>query len=96
MYARVTTFQTNTDKYAQANALAEELKPEIMALPGIKFWFDAGNNEGEGCVIAVYESKESAATAMNAAREIFAKFGAFMASPPQVKEYDVMVHGTNS
>ena len=95
MYARITTFRTNSERYDEANALAEELKPEIMAIPGIKFWFDAGNNEGEGIVIAVYDSKDSAEAAMPAAREIFSRFGEFMESPPEIKGYEVMVHGTN-
>ena len=95
MYARITTFGTSPDRYDEANALAEELKPEIMALPGIKFWFDAGNNDGEGMVIAIYDSKESAEAAMSAARDLFARFGEFMTSPPEFKEYEVMVHGTN-
>ena len=42
MYARITTFRMNTEKSDDALALAEELKPEIMAIPGIKYWFDLG------------------------------------------------------
>ncbi len=95
MYARITTFRSNPDRYEEAMELAEELKPEIMAIPGIKFWFDAANDDGECAVIAIYDSKESADTAMPAAREIFARFGEFMESAPQPQEYDVYVQGTN-
>ena len=96
MYARITAFRSNPDRYAEAKDLAEELKPEIMALPGIKFWFDAGNDDGECIVIAVYDSKDSADAARPAARELFTRFGEFMESPPQPQEYDVFVHGSNT
>ena len=95
MYARITTFRSNPDKYERAKDLAEELKPEIMGLPGIKFWFDAGNDDGDCIVIAVYDSKDSADASMPAARDIFARFGEFMESPPQPQGYDVFVHGSN-
>ena len=95
MYARITTFRSNPDRYDDATELAEELKPEIMSLPGIKFWFDAGNIDGDCVVIAVYDSKESADSAMPVARELFGRFGEFMESAPQPQEYEVFVHGTN-
>ena len=95
MYARITTFRTIPEKYEEAKALAEKLKPEIMAIPGIKFWFDAGNEDGNGVVIAIYESEESAKAALPAAREIFAKFGEYLESEPQPQGFQVFAHGIN-
>ena len=95
MYARITTFSTVPERYEDAKALAEELKPEIMALPGIKFWFDLANEDGSGAVVAIYDSKESAEAALPAVREIFGKFSEHLASEPQPHGYDVFVHGVN-
>ena len=95
MYARITTFDTDPKKYKDAKALAKKLKPEVMSLPGIKYWFDAGNEDGKGIIIAIYDSKESSQAALPAAREIFAKYSEYMESEPQPQGFDVFVHGTN-
>lgn len=36
MYARITTYHCKTEKLSEAVALLEKLKPEAMAIPGLK------------------------------------------------------------
>jgi hypothetical protein len=95
MYARITTFRLNTEKSDDALALAEELKPEIMAIPGIKYWFDTGNEDGNCAVIAIYESEEAAEAAKGMASTLFARFAEYMETEPQPQGYKVLVHDTN-
>ncbi len=95
MYARITTYRMNTEKFDEAQALAEELKPEIMAIPGIKYWFSTGNEDGSCAVIAIYESEEAAEAATGAASSLFARFGEYIVSEPQPQGYQVLLHGAN-
>lgn len=85
----------NTEKSDDALALAEELKPEIMAIPGIKYWFDTGNDDGNCAVIAIYESEEAAEAAKGTASTLFARFAEYMETEPQPQGYKVLLHGTN-
>ena len=96
MYTRITTYRMNPDNYDAATALAEELKPEIMAIPGIRYWFSTSNEHGECAVIAVYDSREEAEEAFLIASALFAQFADLMDSRPQATGYDVILHGINS
>jgi quinol monooxygenase YgiN len=95
MYARITTFRMNTEKSDDALALTEELRPEIMAIPGIKYWFDLGNEDGNTAVIAIYESEEAAEAAKGTAGALFARFADYMETEPQPQGYEVLLHGIN-
>ena len=96
MYARITTLRINPEKLDEIKALAEEIKPEVMAIPGMKYWFDTANEDGSCAVIAVYESQEAAEAAKSTASEIFARFAEYMESEPQPQGYHVFIHGINS
>ena len=95
MYARITTYRMNVEKFDEAQALAEELKPEIMEIPGIKYWFSTGNEDGSCAVIAIYESKDAAEAASGTATALFARFAEYMVSEPQPQGYGVLLHGIN-
>jgi hypothetical protein len=95
MYTRITTYRMNTEKLDEGLALAEELKPEIMAIPGIKYWFNNGNEDGSCAVIAIYESEEAAEAAKDVASAIFARFADYMESEPQPQGYQMLLHGAN-
>ncbi len=95
MYARVSTFRINTEKFDEYQAQVEKFKPEIMALPGIKYWFSAANEDGSCASIAVYENEEAAAASSIGAGAIFGQFAEFMESEPQPQGYQLILHGVN-
>ena len=95
MYARITTFHLIPDKMNDATALAEDMKAEIMSIPGLKHWFDTGNEDGNCAVIAIYESRDAAEAATPTAKEMFSRFAEYMDSEPQPQGYEVLVHGSN-
>ena len=95
MYTRITTYHCIPEKLEEATKLAEELKPQIMGIPGLKHWFSAGNEDGNCAVIAVYESREAAEAAAETARALFGRFAEYMDSEPQPQGYEVMLHGSN-
>ena len=96
MYARITTYRANTEKSEESQALAETLKLEILKIPGIKFWFSTGNEDGSCAVIAIYDNKASADAAQDTASKLFGRFAEYIESDLQSQEYDVLLHGTNS
>ncbi len=95
MYTRVTTFQCKPDRLEEATALAERLKPEIMAIPGMKYWLNAGTDDGECISVAVYESREAADAAADTASALFSKFAEYLEGPPQPLGYKVFLQGSN-
>jgi len=95
MYARITTYHCKPDRLDDAMALAKELKPEIMGIPGLKHWFNNGNEDGSCAVVAVYESRAAADAAADTAKAIFSRFAEFLDSAPQPQGYEVLLHGTN-
>ncbi len=96
MYTRITTFRVNTDKYDEALAMMEkELKPEVMAIPGIKYWFSHANDDGNCAVVAIYESEEAAEAAKGTAKALFARYAKYMESEPQPQGYQMRLHGIN-
>jgi len=92
MYTRITTYRMNPEKFDEALTLAEELKPEIMEIPGIKYWFNNGKEDGSCVVIAIYESEEAAKSAASA---LFTRFAEYMESEPQQQGYPMLLHGAN-
>ena len=95
MYTRITSFRCKPDKMNDAIALAEEMKSEIMSIPGLKHWFDTGNEDGSCAVIAIYESREAAEAASATAKEMFGRFAEYLDSEPQPQGYEVLLHGSN-
>lgn len=96
MYARFSTFRVNSGKLDEYQALVETFKPEIMALPGIKYWFSAANEDGCCASIAVYESEEAAAASSSGASSVFSRLAEFIESEPQPQGFRVFLHGVNS
>lgn len=96
MYARITTYQMRPEKMQEAGELTEQLRPEIMALPGIKFWFNVGNPDGSCATIAIYDSRESAKAATDAARGLFGRFSEYLASDLNPQGYEVLAQDSNA
>ena len=96
MYVRITSYKVNQVRIDEALAMAADLKPEIMKIPGILQWFDTGNSDGSRAVIAVYESKDAAESASERALELFGQFAQFMLTAPESVGYEVQLHSANS
>ena len=95
MYARITTYHCKTETRDEAIALFEKMKPEIMAIPGLKHMFHTGNEDGNCALIGIYDNREAAQAATDTVRAFFARFAEYIDSAPQPLGYEVLVHGTN-
>lgn len=91
MYIRVTRFEDKPDKIKEAQALAEELLPEIKKIPGLKEFINAQRDDGKGVTIAVYASKHDADAAAPKAQAFWRQFTEMWASAPVSEEYEVRI-----
>jgi len=95
MYARITTYRITPDKLEETLTLAEKIKPEIMSIPGIKYWFNIGNSDGNCAVIAIYNNEAAAEAAQQTAKELFGRFAEYIESDLQAQGYQVLLHDFN-
>lgn len=92
MFARVTQFKMKSGTREAATAKMNELKSEIMALPGIHCFTNVMNEDGSGYVISVVESEETSNANAPKVAELWRHFADFLESPPSPVGYDVIAH----
>ena len=91
MYARVTKYRMKPEAMNDSIALLQELKPQIMALPGMIHFINVANEDGNGYVIVLVESKEISDANKDSVAQIWARFGDLLAAPPEPVGYDVLM-----
>ncbi|MGJ8616919.1 MAG: hypothetical protein ACSHWS_08745 [Sulfitobacter sp.] len=92
MFARVTHYQIKPDSVEKAKALTEQLKPKIMALPGIHSFINMIGDDGKGCVVSLVESREMSDGNAQAVQALWSNFTDHLASAPTAEGYDVFVN----
>lgn len=92
MFARITKYKMKPGSRDEATALMEKLKPQIMALPGIKQFINVMNDDGTGYVVSLVESKAKSDANAEKVREIWANFGPFLEAMPNPEGYDVIAN----
>ncbi len=94
MFARVTPYQLKPGTVEAATARARELKPDIMALPGMISFTNTVNEDGKGYVLSIVESRELSDGNVERVKAIWSKMGEFLAEMPVPEGYDVVDHWT--
>ena len=94
MFARVTHYTVKPESIDQARVLTEELKPKIMALPGIHSFINMIGDDGKGCVVSLVESRETSEANAAAVQALWANFKDHLAEAPDAKGYDVFANWT--
>jgi len=80
------------ETFDEAQALIEEIRPQIAALPGLRDFKNVGRgSDGTGVVIAIYDDQAAAEAALDAATEIWAKFSGHLVGPPVTEGYDMVI-----
>ena len=92
MYARVSTYKMKVEAFDEAQAMIQEIGPQIAALPGLRDFKNVGRgSDGSGVVIAIYDDQAAAEAAAAAAGEIWAQFANHLVSPPEIEGYDMVI-----
>lgn len=95
MFVRVTHYKMKPESIEAGKQLMLDLKPQIMALEGLKTFVNALNDDGEGCVLSIVENR--ATSEANAAKvsALWAEFADHLAEPPKPGGFEVFVNWSN-
>ena len=92
MYARVSRYKMKVETFDEAQAMIQEIGPQIAALPGLRDFKNVGRgSDGSGVVFAIYDDQAAAEAATAAAGEIWAKFADHLVGPPETEGYDMVI-----
>lgn len=94
MYVRVTTFQVDTSRLGELDAKVEKLSHLIKALPGMVDAYATWRDDGQGVVVAIYESRDHAEAAMRRLQVIWGTLADLLTAPPRTDAYDRARHIT--
>jgi len=91
MYFRVTTYGFDESRFDEFLVKADEtLRDDLKAIAGLESVHSCRVGEGQGMIVASYDSEASAVSAQPRIQEIFGKMAEFMTSPPEAKGGDVV------
>lgn len=88
MYARVTTFKVDPARIAELPAKVAEMGPRAKLLPGIVDVYAAWRSDGQGVVVALYESKEAADRAVARIQALWGNLAGLIAGAPRTDAYE--------
>jgi hypothetical protein len=92
MYARVTTVKVDPARLGELPAKIKELGPASKALPGIVDVYFAWRGDGQGTVVAIYNSKADADAAAAKIQAIWGTLAGLLMGPPTADAYDNVEH----
>ena len=91
MYIRVTTYGFDEGRLDEALAKMDaKIRDDLKTIAGLESIHECRIGEGQGMIVASYDSEASAVAAQQKVQEIFGKMAEYMTSPPEVKGGDVI------
>lgn len=95
MFARVTNYRMKPESVDTAKAMLDDLKPQIMALAGLKQFINMMNDDGTGCVVSIVESEEVSNANQAAVQALWGQFADHLAEPPTAEGYNIIMNEAN-
>jgi len=92
MFARITQYKMKPGMRESATAKLNDLKSQIMDMPGMHCFTNVMNEDGSGFVVSVVESEETSNANAPKVAEIWGQFADYLESPPSPAGYDVIAH----
>ncbi|CUK01691.1 hypothetical protein RUE5091_02282 [Ruegeria denitrificans] len=92
MFARITQYKMKTGTRDEATAKLNDLKAEIMGMPGMHCFTNVMNEDGSGFVVSVVENEETSNANAPKVAEIWGQFAEYLEGPPTPVGYDVVAH----
>ncbi|WP_170601212.1 hypothetical protein [Ruegeria arenilitoris] len=92
MFARVTQFKMKPGTREAATARMNDLKDQIMGMPGMHCFTNVMNEDGSGYVISVVESEATSNANAPKVAELWGQFTEYLEGPPTPMGYDVIAH----
>jgi len=94
MYARLTHFKVDPSRLPELSAKIEEMGPRAKALPGMIDVYVAWRPDGQGVVVALYESKGAADRAVTRIEALWGDLVNMLSSAPRTEVYAHAEHVT--
>ena len=94
MYARVTNFKVEPSRLPELSAKVKEMAPRVKALPGMVDAYAAWRADGQGVVVALYESKEAADRVVARIQALFGGLAGLLSGAPRTDTYETAEHIT--
>lgn len=95
MFTRITSYKMKPETLAEATALLEQLKPQVMAMPGMVRFINAHDDTGAGYVVSIVDSEEASDANHEAVQAMWANFAQFLEEPPVPKGFAVIADWSN-
>jgi hypothetical protein len=96
MYYRMTRLHWSEDRFDEVLSLAESLRDRVEAINGLVFAEFATTGEGEGMIIAGYESEADYQTASREVASILGELTRLLTSTPHGHEGSVVLSFGNA
>ena len=90
MYVQLSHYQIKPGHRSACIELMNRLKPQIMALPGLKQFLNVINDDDSGYVLAVMASQEQAQKNEGRVRELWTAFAAHLTQLPAVEGHEIL------
>jgi hypothetical protein len=90
----VTSFRVDPSRVAELPAKVAEMGPRAKRLPGVVDIYAAWRSDGQGVVVALYESKEAADRAVARIQALWGNLAGLLAGPPRTDAYESAEHLT--
>jgi hypothetical protein len=94
MYVRVTNFKVDPSRLPELSAKIKELGPRAKALPGMIDAYAAWRADGQGVLVAIHQSKESADAAVARIQAIWGNLAGLVSGAPRTDAYENAAHVT--
>jgi hypothetical protein len=88
MYARVTTIQADPARLGELPAKLKEMSPAAKALPGVVDVYAVWRGDGQGVVMAIYNSKADADAAAPQIQALWGNLAGLLKGAPNANAYD--------
>lgn len=95
MFMRVTHYRMKPNAIPAAKAMLEQMKDQVMSMPGMIRFTNSINEDGSGCVVAVVESKELSDANAGRVADAWAAFADHLDGMPQPHGFEVFADWSN-
>ncbi|WP_323766457.1 hypothetical protein [Marinovum sp.] len=90
MYARITPYKMKPGTREAAEAKIEEVKDQILDLPGMQRFLCVMNDDGSGYIVSTVSDKATSEGNADKVKAIWANFSEFLEEMPAPQGYDVV------
>jgi len=89
MFARVTKYKMKTSSIDAAKAQVEQMKDQIMALPGLQQFINVIDDEGNGYVISIVTDKATSDANADKVKALWGQLADHLEAMPVPEGFDV-------